>query len=77
LVPLNVRSSRIASRIADYWNAVKRYARTGLTDHLVQYSDKSIKIGKQHYPFITDLRILDRLANAGEVVSENIYATAS
>ena len=77
LVPIDVRSSRIASLIADYSNAVKRYVLTGLTDQLEEYSGKFIKVGKQHYPFITDPRTLNRLANAGEVAFEDLYARVS
>jgi hypothetical protein len=48
LVTLDVRGSRLASTLADYWNAVEHYLKTGKTDALDRYSGKSIRVGKPH-----------------------------
>lgn len=74
LTNIDVRGARLASRVAEYWNAVDHYLKTGETDPLNKFVDKSIKIGPLVYPFITDPRILNRLANAGEVAFEDLYA---
>ena len=76
LITLDVRGSRLASRIASYWTAVDRYLKTGETDALSPFRGKSIAIAKTHHPFITDPRTLDRLGYAGEVQFE-LYATAT
>lgn len=69
-----VRSSKTASRLAAYWAAVNRYLTTGRTDGLRQFRGKSFRAGKVGYPFLTDLNTLDRLAEAGEVAFEDLYA---
>ncbi len=71
---LDVRSSAVASRIGAYWNAVDRYLRTGKRDALAPFRGKRIRAGNRLHEFITDPRTLDRLANAGEVRFEDLYA---
>jgi len=73
VVSLNVRGSRAASEIARYGAAVDRYLRTGLTDALGEYRGKTLRVGRATYPFVTDARTLDRLANAGQVSFEDLY----
>lgn len=72
-ITLDVTNSRTATRIARYFAAVDRYLKTGKTDALRQFRRKAIRVGKVAYPFLTDPRTLDRLANAGEVVFEDLY----
>lgn len=74
---VTVRSSKMASRIAEYWTAVDRYLRTGNGDALRKFQDRSIRVGKTKFEFVTDPRILDRIASAGEVSFEDIYAATS
>jgi hypothetical protein len=73
-VSVTVRGSNLASKIATYSNAVQRYLETGQTDALRPFVEKSIKVGKVKYPFITDTRLLNRLGRAGEVSFEDLYA---
>jgi hypothetical protein len=76
-IALEVRDSRSASRVAGYWNAVDHYLRTGDDRQLRRYRGKGIIVGKRFYPFVTDLPTLDRLAGAGEVRFEDLYAMAA
>jgi hypothetical protein len=69
---VTVRSSKLASRIGDYWNAVDDYLRTGNADKLKEFEGKSIRVGKSRLYFVTDLPTLDRIASAGEVSFEDI-----
>ena len=71
---LDVRGSRKASLISRYSSSVKRYLLTGRTDALAEFQGKSVMVGKVRYPFLTDLRTLERLAHAGEVSFEDLYA---
>ena len=71
---LTVRSSRTASRIADYWAAVDHYLKTGDPRWLRPFRGKSIRAEKLGHPFITDPKTLSRLATAGEVAFEDLYA---
>jgi hypothetical protein len=76
-IAVTVRSSRTASKIAEYWAAVDHYLRTGDTERLHQFSGKSVRAGKEQFPFITDPRTLNRIASAGEVAFEDIYASTA
>ena len=67
-------SSKTASAIGSYWEAVHR-ALGGDPYALDPFREKSIKIGKRTYPFITDLHLLKKFGNAGEVAFEDIYAS--
>jgi hypothetical protein len=73
-VRVSVRGSRLASRIAKYENAVRRYLETGDTTALQEFVGKSIKVGKTQYPFVTDMHLLNRLGQKGEVSFEDLYA---
>jgi len=77
VVALPIRSSASASRIGEYWNAVDRYLRTGKLDHLGAFTSKLVKVKGVSHKFVTDPRTLDRLANAGEVRFEDLYALTS
>lgn len=74
VMALDVRSSAVASRIGRYWNAVDRYLRTGKRDALAPFRGKRIRADNHLHEFITDPRTIDRLANAGEVRFEDLYA---
>jgi len=77
IIELRVRSSRTATRIAQYWNAVDHYLKTGNTSLLRPFRGKTVRAGKVGYPFLTDPRTLNRLALAGEVTFEDLYALAA
>jgi hypothetical protein len=74
LIALPIRSSASASRIGEFWNAVDRYLRTGRIDRLKVFEGKNVKVKGRSHRFITDPLTLDRLANAGEVQFEELYA---
>lgn len=73
-IAITVRSSKSASRIALYWVAVDEYLKTGRTLKLRAFTGKSIRVGKQQFQFITDTRLLNRIASVGEVTFEDIYS---
>jgi len=77
LIAVTVRSSKTASKIGQYWAAVDHYLRTGDTEGLAQFRDKSIRTGNVTFEFITDPRTLKRIASAGEIAFEDIYAFTS
>lgn len=72
-ITLDVRDNRTATRIARYMNAVRWYVRTGDDRALTPFRGKSIQVGGQRYDFVTDLDLLDRLGNAGELRFEDLY----
>jgi hypothetical protein len=74
LVEVMVRDSRTASRIARYMAAVNHYLRTGDRRALWPFRGMTIRASKIAYPFITDSKTLERLAFAGEVSFEDLYA---
>ncbi|HVA27969.1 MAG TPA: hypothetical protein VNF68_07295 [Candidatus Baltobacteraceae bacterium] len=67
-------SSRAASRIGRYNNAVRQYLVTGDPEPLKPFSGKAIRSGGERYEFVTDRRTLDKLARAGVVHFLDIYA---
>ena len=73
-VEVAVRGSRPAERVARYMAAVDRYLRTGDTDALAEFQGQGIRARNQTFLFLTDTDALDRLANAGEVSFERLYA---
>lgn len=77
LVVLPVRDSRSAAKIARYMRAVDAYLRTGDDRPLRRFRGKGVWVEKRFRPFITDLDLLDRLALAGEVSFEELYAQAA
>jgi hypothetical protein len=69
-IEITLRSSRTASKVAEYMTAVRHFLGTGDTSRLDEFKRKSI-FG---LPYVTDPRDLIRLQHAGEVVSEDLYA---
>ena len=69
-----MRDSRTAARIAAHAAAVDRFLTTGDASALRQFRRKSFRAGKVAFPFLTNLRTLERLGNAGEVSFEDLYA---
>jgi hypothetical protein len=73
-IAVTVRGSRTASTIAAYWVAVDHYLKSGDEERLGVFRGKAVRVGKEIFFFVTDPRILNRIANAGEVSFEDIYA---
>jgi hypothetical protein len=73
IVDLEVRDSRSAQRIGEYWNAVRIWRDTGDETALRRFRGKSIRSGKIAYPFVTDPATLKRLAGVGELHFDSIY----
>ena len=71
--PITLRGSRLASKIANYMNAVDRYLATGRTDELDKYVGKSVTVGKTKHLFVTDTDLIRRLYDAGEISFEDLY----
>lgn len=73
-IDLTVRNSRTASRIAEHRAAVNHYLTTGDASWLRPFRGKSVRAEKVGRPFLTDPKTLSRLADAGEVAFEDLYA---
>jgi hypothetical protein len=73
-----VRDSRVASRVAEYWNAVHRYLGRGDVAALAAFEGITITDGRGLVVLLlTDRATLDRLANAGVLSFESIYARSA
>jgi hypothetical protein len=68
------RSSRTASRVSDFNNAVGEYYRSGDTSALERFQGKSLRSKGEVFEFVTDPKVLDRLGRAGAVSFDDIYA---
>jgi hypothetical protein len=71
---LTTHSSRQASTIAKYHNAVRAYLIYGDDSALSEFEGQSITVHGKPYPFLTDRRSLNRLARAGELHFLDIYS---
>lgn len=70
-----VRSSRAATTLGKYWDAVQKYLRTGDGSVIKTFIGKHIKDASgQKVPLITELAELKRLGSAGVLSFETIYA---
>jgi hypothetical protein len=70
-----IRGSQRASQVGKFWAAVQRYLQTGDDSALLRFKDKGVTDASGiHHLFLTDLRRLDRLASAGVLSFESIYA---
>ncbi len=72
---LVTHSSRQATAIAKYHNAIKAYLIYGDDSALSEFDGKSIVVHGKPYPFLTDRRVLNRLARAGELNFLEIYTS--
>jgi hypothetical protein len=69
-----VRSSRAASLLGNYWNAVQAYLETGDRTRLAKFQGKSVTDASgAKLPLLTDLNELDRLGSAGVLSFESLY----
>jgi hypothetical protein len=73
-VPVRTTSSRTATRIADYNNAMRAYVLTGDLSELKRFAGKTVRSGGTVYEFATDRRTVDRYVRAGGVHFVDIYA---
>jgi hypothetical protein len=72
-----VRSSRTASNIGEYLNAVRKYLNTGDTSALARFRNKSFRSADRvKHEFITDPGLLNRLGDAGILAIEGLYRVA-
>jgi hypothetical protein len=71
-----VRDSRQASRLGEYWAAVQKYLATGDTSAIDKFHRKRvIDASRKRIPLLTNLEELDRLASAGVLSFESLYAS--
>ena len=69
--------SRAASLVGRYWNAVHLYLATGDDSGLAEFvGEVVIDASGKRVPLLTNLNDLDRLASAGVLSFESIYAGA-
>jgi len=73
-VTVRVTNSRDASRVARYNNAVRRFLSHFDEEQLRAFDGKTLRVHGTEYRFVTDPRVLLRLARAGEVHFLDIYA---
>jgi hypothetical protein len=73
-IAVRTTSSRTASRIADYNNAMRAYVLTQDTTDLARFKGKTVRSGGQVHEFATDRRTIDRYARAGAIHFVDIYA---
>jgi hypothetical protein len=72
-VIVRTTSSRKATLIADYNNALREYVLTRETTEVKKYARKIVRSGGEQYTFATDTRTLDRYVRAGGVHFVDIY----
>jgi len=72
---IGMRDSRQASRLGQYWAAVRKYLATGDASGVEQFRGKHITdSSRKRIPLLTDLKELDRLGSAGSLSFEGLYA---
>jgi hypothetical protein len=74
VIDLILRDSRTASELARYMSAVDQFLKTGDSNLLSAFRGKGVRSGKTTHPYVTNRRLLERLAYAGEVSFEDLYA---
>jgi hypothetical protein len=73
-VIVHTTSSRTATLIAEYNNALRAYVLTRDTSELKRFATKIVRSSGEQYTFATDTRTLDRYVRAGAVHFVDIYA---
>jgi len=75
LIDIGVPDSRQATLVGNYWNAVDLHRGTGDSSALRPFQEKYITDADgKRVPFMTDTDELDRLASAGQLSFESLYA---
>jgi hypothetical protein len=72
-----ITSSREASLLGKYWNAVKRYKHTGDVSHLDRFRGKEITVRGRKVALLTDKDALDTLARSGEMDGDDVISETS
>ena len=73
-----VPGSRQASTVGRLWNAIHRHVETGDSSALKEFEGKKIRDAQGiEIPLLTDIDEIDRLASAGVLSFESIYARSS
>jgi len=75
LLEIAMRDSRQASRVGEYWAAVQKYLRTGDASAIEEFRRRGITdASRKRISLLTNLEELDRLASAGVLSFESLYA---
>jgi hypothetical protein len=69
LVSIDVRGSRKASEVSDYYNAVYRYLEYNEPEHLQRFEGKTVA----GVPYETDTAVLEEMWRRGDLSVEDIY----
>lgn len=78
MIMVEPANSREASKLAQYWAAVDHYLVTGDAARLWRFRRQRLRVtGKIQLPFLTSLEEIYRLARAGEVSFEDLYALSA
>ena len=74
VVPLRIRDSRTASKIAEHSNELRKYRRIGDSSGLAQFRGKVFRADGVIHQFLTDPVAIDRLEDAGSLTAiESLY----
>lgn len=73
VVKLDTHSSKTASMIGKYNNAVRQFLRTGNADALREWRGKTFQVKRKRYRFETDPEKIRGLYESGELNIEEIY----
>lgn len=76
-IEVEVRDSRTATRVAQWWSAVDFYLKSGDESVLRPFRGRSFSSHGVRFEFITDTELLERAALVGQVTFEDIYAHAN
>ena len=71
---VTVDDSRIATRLAEHLNAVRAFARRGDSSALESFKEESFQASEGTFYFETDLGVLARLGDAGQLASNDSIA---
>lgn len=75
LAEIATRDSRVATTVAEYWNAVHLFLQTGDDAELARFRGKHIiDAAGNRVPLLTGLDDLERLGGAGVLSFESLYA---
>lgn len=76
IIVVTTRDSETASIIAEYWNALRTYIRTGNYESLEPFVLRFIYVEEGTFEFFTHRPTLNRLARAGELFFQDIYSSS-
>lgn len=72
---IDVKDSRIASELGEYWNALGSYAK-GDSSALRRFRGRSVTVGGRTFKYLTSPRKLDELMEYGETHIDSLYERA-